>query len=92
MNNTIELEKRIEELNNRLEKLERIEKRRKTMLIIKIILYIVIIVIISILIFKAYIYINDNIIKPLNNITNIFNKDSSNITNTNDLFKYLFGN
>ena len=69
--NSVELEKKIEELNGRLEKLENIEKRRKTRLIIKIVLYVIILVILVILGIKLYCYVNNNIIKPINNIKNI---------------------
>ena len=66
--NNIELENKIEELNNRLIKLEKIEKRRKTRLIIKIILYVVIVVTLILIGFKVYNYLNENIIKPINSV------------------------
>ena len=66
--NNIELENKIEELNNRLTKLEKIEKRRKIRLVIKIILYIIIIIALIILGLKLYSYVNENIIKPIDSV------------------------
>ena len=78
--NNFELEKKVEELNNRLIKLEKIEKRRKIRLIIKIVLYIVIIIILIILGIKLYSYVNENIIKPISAV-----KDNQLINDLNNL-------
>lgn len=80
--NNIELENKIEELNNRLIKLEKVERRRKTRLVIKILLYIVIIIVLVIVGFKIYNYLNDNVIKPINSI-----KDNDVITDIKKLLE-----
>lgn len=90
MNSYVELEKKIEELNNRIVKLENIEKRRKTMLIIKIIVYIIAISIIVFLCIKTYSYINNNVIKPLKSVTSVINKNEGYMEDAKDFFNSLF--
>ena len=90
--NNIELENKILELTKRIEKLEKIEKRRKIILIIKIVFYIILIIALCLLIYKMYLYINNNIIKPLNNVSGIFNESNSYIDETTNGLKSLFGN
>ena len=68
--NYTDLEKRMEELNQRVIKLEKIENRRKKILYAKILIYVILIILMIVLGFKVYAYFNKNIIEPVNNIKN----------------------
>ena len=83
-----ELKKRIEELEERVDELEDRERKRKIAHIIKICIKVLIIALIIFGIWKAYNYVNDNYIKPLNDIA----QNASNITNEVDLSKVAHWN
>ena len=59
-----ELQNKIKELENRLERLEKIENKRKTLTLIKILIKVVIVIAILIGIWVGYNYVNNTYIKP----------------------------
>ena len=59
-----ELQNKVKELENRLERLEKIENRRKTLTLIKILIKVIIIIALLIGLWIGYNYVNNTYIKP----------------------------
>ena len=62
------LEEKVNILEERIKKLEKIEKRRKTLKWIKISIKMVLIIIICIFVYKGYIYFKDNYVETFDNL------------------------
>jgi hypothetical protein len=73
-----ELRERIEELEDRVDELEGREHRRKVFGIVKLCIKLVILGLVIFGIWKVYSYVNNIIVKPLNNVI----ESTSEITNT----------
>ena len=63
-----ELLNKIEELQERVNKLEKIERRRKNTKLFKVLLVLIVIGVVGVFIYKGYKYINDNYLKPIDEI------------------------
>ena len=80
--------KRIEELEDRVDKLEKKEDRRKIFNIIKICLKIAVLILIGIVIYKAYNYAK-TVIEPIREVTNTIQttKNELDFSKISDWFK-----